>query len=145
MRRGGLPGGMVKYVLHARYCSAALTLITTRLVRRILTGLGYQTHNAMLQAAEYRVPSSRPRFILWALLPACRLPPFPQSQNAPPPTIFNPGSTWYRSRRAAPHYTYTVGYATTDLQLWEWKNPNREAKYLAEDSKTAENLSSRSI
>jgi site-specific DNA-cytosine methylase len=110
---------------HTRYFSPALVLTGTRLVRRILTGVGYQTHDAMLQAAQYSVPSSRPRFILLASLPGHQLPAFPQPYNTPP-QFFNMGLTnmWYIKRRAAPHRAYTVGDATTDLKLWEWENPN---------------------
>lgn len=128
---------MVKYALDV-YFSTIPLLTHTRLVRRILTGLGYQTHDAMLQAAHYRVPSTRPRFILWASLPAHRLPAFPQPQTASPPTTFGFGSTWFLSRRAAPHHTYTVGDALTDLKLWEWENPNQDAKPPARNSMTTE-------
>lgn len=79
----------------------------------------------MLQAAQYGVPSSRPRFILWASLPAFELPAFPQPQNISPRS-FHLGimNTSFVKRRAAPHHTLTAGDAMTDLQLWEWQNHN---------------------
>lgn len=76
----------------------------------------------MLQAARYNVPSSRPRFILMASLPGYQLPTFPQPHNVSPQGFHLPfGSTWYIQGRAAPHHSYTVGDATTDLKLWEWE------------------------
>ncbi|KAE8453267.1 hypothetical protein EG329_011334 [Mollisiaceae sp. DMI_Dod_QoI] len=77
---------------------------TIKLIYRALTGMGYQVHHALLQAAEHNVPSTWKRVIFWASLPGFTLPEFPQPQNV--------------------HEHGLVGDVVTDLPAFEWVNPH---------------------
>ncbi|KAL2069986.1 hypothetical protein VTL71DRAFT_14666 [Oculimacula yallundae] len=96
---------------------------TVKFILRALTSLGYQVHFALLQAAEYGVPSSRKRVFFWASLPGYNLPKFPQQQNLYKSATNSADQVGHRKRRSAPHRACTVGDAITDLPKFDWSHP----------------------
>ncbi|KAF5869059.1 putative s-adenosyl-l-methionine-dependent methyltransferase protein [Botrytis fragariae] len=112
-------------------CSSDEGLLTSGAIKfifRVLTCLGYQCQYATLQAGAYGVPSSRNRVIIWASLPGYKLPKYPEPTN-----VFNriPKDAPY-TRRSAPHRPLTIQHCTSDLPLWEFKNPHKEIQQTAE-------------
>ncbi|KAJ5051729.1 uncharacterized protein L3040_001501 [Drepanopeziza brunnea f. sp. 'multigermtubi'] len=108
---------------------------TIRMIYRTYTSMGYQVQCAVLYAEEHGSPQSRPRVIIWATQPGCRLPEYPQPEHlwktrAACP-IFMPGSKlnqsdfhWHRKRRSTPHRVVTLGDAWIDLPEYDIKNPH---------------------
>ncbi|KAH6918476.1 S-adenosyl-L-methionine-dependent methyltransferase [Coprinopsis sp. MPI-PUGE-AT-0042] len=111
-----------------------------KFVTRILIALGYQTRWQQLQSAEYGVPQSRGRVIIWGAKRGSTLPNFPvpthafgkaarpmipsTKTNLPPPTRSLIGGNTYH--QCAPHQPRSIMDAIADLPPFDWANPYPE-------------------
>jgi DNA (cytosine-5)-methyltransferase 1 len=86
--------------------------------------MGYQVHIATLQASEYGAPADRSRVIIWAALPGCELPEFPQPTHASTGSSTRPVASWHRKTHFAPHAMISFAEATSDLPKFEYQNPH---------------------
>ncbi|KAL3421813.1 C-5 cytosine-specific DNA methylase [Phlyctema vagabunda] len=103
----GIEGGILKFTV------------------RILTSLGYQVHYTVLQVGQFGVPQSRQRWVLWAAVPGCKLPDFPQPTHCFSGRL---ADSMHTTKKTTPFPTVTVGEAIGDLTPFQWENPCRIIK-----------------
>ncbi|KAL0066508.1 hypothetical protein AAF712_006551 [Marasmius tenuissimus] len=113
----------------------------TKMIVRVLIGLGYQVHFKVLQAGDYGSPQSRERIIFWGAKRGLKLPDFPapthtfeskvykipcnRSRTLPPPTRSkNPEVIRGGEHRYAPLKAVTIRDAIDDLPPFDWVNPH---------------------
>ncbi|KAG2020168.1 hypothetical protein CC2G_005536 [Coprinopsis cinerea AmutBmut pab1-1] len=111
-----------------------------KFIVRALIALGYQVHWNVLQAAQYGVPQSRNRLIIWAAKRGATLPKFPVPThafegNGHRPKILGSASSLPNVSRAlipdehgryhqcAPFLPISIFDAIADLPAFEWSNP----------------------